>query len=125
MCKSDLTTWMRDCPFCTLLPCLTYASITLHHVTELSLPQAGCAPGGGRRVSRKLGMSTRYIQGAVYLELPGPELSVTELHVYLPRISGEEDITGSSYLSSPTLFFFFFLLILVRKEFYPYPSLVS
>lgn len=61
---------------------------------------------GGGRVSRKLGMSTRYIQGAVYLELPGPESSVAELHVYLPRISGEEAITGSSYLSSPTLFFF-------------------
>ena len=46
-CKSDLIIWMKDCPFCTLLPCLTYASITLHHVTEHSLPQTGCAPGGG------------------------------------------------------------------------------
>ena len=62
----------------------------------------------GRRVSRKLGMSTRYIQGAVYLELPSPESSVAELHIHLPRISGEEAITDSSYLSSPTLFFFFF-----------------
>lgn len=65
----------------------------------------------GGSVSKKLCMSTRYIQGAVYLEIPGPESSVAELHVYLPRISREEATTGLSGLSSPTLFFFFFLLI--------------
>lgn len=114
--KFDLITWMRDYPFYLLLPCLTYASISLHHCDRTLTTSGWLFPWG---ISRKLGISTRYMQGAVHLEFPPPDLTVAELHAYLPRISGEEAAVGWSDLFLPTLFLTRMVYGKKQKRFFP------